>query len=367
MSTNKPIRLDPHGEAILEQYRSLLPLFNKMEEIIPGRIRTVFEEAGIVVAALEHRVKTEASLAGKLELKGSKYTDLFDLTDILGLRVITFYIDDVDKVASVIERLFEIDWANSVDKRKLHEIDSFGYLSLHYICRIPESLYSDPAHPEVNKIRFEVQMRTVLQHAWANLNHDTGYKSGVEVPKAYLRNINRLAGMLELADEQFSRIRTELNDYRRQVQGLVASGRLEEVPLDGDTFRSYLALNPFNNLNRKIAAVNQAEIQDSSLMPYLAIFKGLGCNTLGDIATIIKNCSEAAYQIACYQIGLTDLDIISSTLGPQDLCIAYILKNGGGKAGIKYFFDMLNGPSESHEMIAEMLVEQAADLPFMNQ
>ena len=265
------------------------------------------------------------------------------------------------------ERLFEIDWENSIDKRKAHEIDSFGYLSLHYICRIPESAYTDPEHPELNKIRFEVQMRTVLQHAWANMNHDTGYKSGVEVPKEYLRNLSRLAGMLELADEQFSQIRNDLTNYRRRVQGLVASGNLDEVPLDGDTFRSYLQLRPFDKLNSRIAAVNQAEIQDVNLMPYLTVFKEMNCKTLGDVARLIKDYFEGAYQIACYQIGLTDLDIISSSLGPQDLCIAAIVKNGGGKRDIKRLFDALNGESESNEMMAEFLLDQVKDLPFMNQ
>ena len=203
----------------------------------------------------------------------------------------------------------------------------------------------------------------------ANMNHDTGYKSGVEVPRHYLRNINRLAGMLELIDEQFSRIRSELTDYRRRVQALVASGNLAEVPLDGDTFRSFLGLKPFDKLNRRIAAVNQAEIQEVSLMNYLSVFKGMGFKMLGDVAALIKEYGEAAYQIACYQIGLTDLDIISSSLGPQDLCIAYVLKNGGGKNGLKNLFDQLNGPSEGdvNETIAEMLLEQAKDLPFMNQ
>ena len=348
--------MDPHCEAILQEYRDNLAYFENSSAQITAKIRETLSNAGIIVAAIESRVKSESSLEGKLELKGGKYRSLADITDILGLRVITFYIDDVDKVASAVERLFEVDWENSVDKRKLHEIDSFGYLSLHYICHMKDSAY-----------RFEVQMRTVLQHAWANMNHDTGYKSGVEVPKEYLRNLNRLAGMLELADEQFSRIRTELTDYRRRVQGLVASGNLDEVPLDGDTFKSYLNLNPFTPLNRRIAAVNQAEIQDASMMPYLAVFKWLGCKTLGDIANMIKDYSEAAYQIACYQIGLTDLDIIASTVAPQNLCIAYILKQGAGKAGIRGMFDMLGGPSESNDTIAEFLVEQAADLPFMNQ
>ncbi len=354
MSENQ-YHLDAHCEAILEEYREHLPEFQAAGDKVYGKLKKVFDEAGLIVASIEYRVKTEKSLAGKLELKGAKYATLGDITDILGLRVITFYSDDVDKVASAVDRLFNVDWENSVDKRKLHEIDSFGYMSLHYICSMKGFPY-----------RFEIQMRTVLQHAWANMNHDTGYKSGVEVPREYLRNLNRLAGMLELADEQFSLIRNELTDYRRRVQALVASGNLAEVPLDGDTFRSYLSLGPFDTLNRRIAAVNQAEIQPVNLMNYMSIFKFLKCKTLGDIDRLIKEQSEAAYQLACYQIGLTDLDIISSSLGPQDICIAYILRSGGGKLGIKMFFDELNGVSESNASIAEFLVEETKDLPFMN-
>ncbi|MBQ9583724.1 MAG: hypothetical protein IJR25_05315 [Bacteroidales bacterium] len=361
------ISLDPHSEQLLEQYRALLPVYSKMAEVIPEKLQEFFAEAGFIVAAVERRVKAEDSLAGKLKLKGYKYKDIFDITDIIGLRVITFYIDDVDKVASVLERLFEIDWENSVDKRKIHDTDSFGYLSLHYICRIPESSYSDPEHPELNRIRFEVQMRTVLQHAWANMDHDIGYKSGVEIPKVYLRQLSRMAGMLELVDDEFSRIRRELSDYRRNVQNLVSSGNLSDVQLDGDSFRSYLAIGPFDRLNHRISSINQAEIQQVDMSAFLPIFKMLGFNTLGDISSLIKDFSEAAYQIACFQMGLTDLDILASTLAPQNLCTAYILKNGGGRIGLKRMLDILNGESEINGTMADFLMEQCKDLPFMNQ
>ena len=359
--------LDPHAQELLAQYDTLLPVYSQMDEVIPVRLKGIFDDAGIIVAALEHRVKTEGSLAGKLKLKGGKYKDIFDITDLVGIRVITFYIDDVDKVASIVERLFDVDWENSIDKRKAHEIDSFGYLSLHYICRIPESVYSDPEHPELNKIRFEVQMRTVLQHAWANMNHDTGYKSGVEIPTIYMRNMSRLAGMLELVDDEFSRIRRELSDYRRNVQKLVASGNLEEVQLDGDSFKSYLQIGPFDRLSERIASINQAEIQSVDLSAFLALFKAMGFKTLGDIDKLVKDYSEAAYQIACFQMGITDLDILSSSVAPQNLCTAYILKNGGGRTGLKLMLDALNGPSESNEFMADYLLEQSKDLPFMNK
>ena len=361
------ITLNPHTQDLLAQYRQLLPIYEKMGEVIPEKLKEFFAEAGIIVAAVEHRVKTESSLAGKLQLKGEKYHSIYDITDLVGIRVITFYNDDVDKVASVLERLFEIDWENSIDKRKAHEIDSFGYLSLHYICRIPESAYINPEHPELNQIRFEVQMRTVLQHAWANMNHDTGYKSGVEIPKVYKRNLSRLAGMLELVDDEFSRIRQELADYRRQVQNLVASGNLSEVQLDGDAFKSYLQIGPFDALMRQIAAINQAEIQLTDLSNFLPLFKAMEFQTLGDIDKLIKDYSDAAYQIACFQIGLTDIDILSSSVAPQNLCTAYILKKGGGCLGLKWMLDVLNGPSEVNKAMAELLMEQTKDLPFMNQ
>ena len=348
-------QLDAHCQAILEEYREHLPEFERVAKEVQASLTEVFSEAGLVVASIEHRVKTEKSLTGKLELKGAKYATLADITDIVGVRVITFYSDDVDKVASAVDRLYKVDWENSVDKRKAHEIDSFGYMSLHYICSVPDFPY-----------RIEIQMRTVLQHAWANMNHDTGYKSGVDVPKEYLRNLNRLAGMLELADEQFSLIRNEITDYRRRVQSLVASGNLSDVPLDADTFRSYLSLGPFDALNRRIAAVNQAEIQPVNLLNYLSVFRFLECKTLGDIDRIIKENADAAYQLACYQIGLTDLDIISSSLGPQDVCIAYVLRSGAGKLGLKKLFDEINGESDSNEMMAEYLLEEIKDFPFMN-
>ena len=356
-----------HTEELLTQYRKLMPVYEKMAEVIPEKLKDFFAEAGIIVAAVEHRVKTGSSIEGKLQLKGDKYQSIHDITDVVGIRVISFYNDDVDKIASVLERLFEIDWENSIDKRKAHEIDSFGYLSLHYICRIPKSVYNNPEQPEVNQIRFEVQIRTVLQHAWANMNHDIGYKYKMDIPKVYMRNLSRLAGMLELVDDEFSRIRQELTDYRRQMQKLVASGNLDEVPLDGDSFKSYLHIGPFDSLMRQIASINQAEIQPVDLSNFLPLFKTMEFKTLGDINKLVRDYSDAAYQIACFQIGLTDIDILSSAVAPQNLCTAYILKIGGGKLGLTRMLDILSGPSEVNKEMAELLIEQTKDLPFLNQ
>ena len=343
--------MDLHCEMILDEYREQLPVFEQMKTEVLRVLREALDRSGLVVTAIEARIKTEESLRGKLALKGAKYATLSDITDILGARIITFYTDDVDRIAAMAEQLFEIDWNNSVDKRMLHQLDSFGYNSLHYICKLPGYDY-----------RFELQLRTTLQHAWASINHDNGYKTGVEIPREYLRRINRLAGILEMADDEFSRIRTELTDYRRRVQQLVQNGKLDDVLLDGDTFTSYLQARPFDALNKRIAAINQAEIQEVPLIRYLRVFNAFGCKTLGDVQRLVKQYEEDAYRLARHQLGNTDLDIISSAVGVQNICIVCILATGGGKMGLVRFFDAINGHNTQNEAIAEMTFNLAKSM-----
>ena len=346
--------LDLHCQMILEEYRDALPDLERMRLQVLDTLREALERNGLVVTAIETRIKTEESLAGKLALKGGKYATLSDITDILGARIVTFYTDDVDRIASIAEQLFEIDWNNSVDKRRLHQLDSFGYNSLHYICRLPGF-----------DLRFELQLRTTLQHAWAAINHDTGYKSGIEIPREYMRRMNRLAGLLEMADDEFSRIRSEITDYRRRVQSLVQNGRLDDVLLDGDTFRSYLQAKPLDRLNKRIAAINQAEIQEAPLMDYLRVLKALKCNTLGDVSRLVRTYEEDAYRLARHQLGSTDIDIISSAIGLQNICIVCILKTGGGKIGLERLFDVLNGHNSQNAEIAEMTYQQARNIELI--
>ena len=359
--------LPPKETLILQEYRDKHAAFEKLLDVVKNTLTKNIASNHIYINAIEARIKAEESLAGKLERKAGKYNELLDLTDILGLRIITFYNDEVDKVAALVGRLFEIDWENSIDKRKMHDIHSFGYNSLHYICRLPKKLYEDPAFPELNEIRFEVQMRTALQHVWSVLNHDTGYKTTFEIPREYLRNMNRLAGMLELVDEQFCAIRTGIINYRRHVESLVHSGEFDEVSLDSESFGKYLELKPFDTLNKRIASINQAEILEASHMRFLSVFSHFGFKTLGDVDRMLINNSDDAYQLAAFQLAGTDLDIINSSLGVISLCTVYALKQGSGIEGIERFLEALNGKSKNNRTRAENLYRVAQKLPFMQK
>lgn len=353
------MKLDMHCEMILDEYRNRLPILSKHKDVVLDILKRTLKENNMVVTAIEGRIKTENSLTGKLELKGNKYHTIDDITDIVGVRIITFFSDEVDQIAALVERMFDIDWDNSVDKRKMLEIDRFGYMSLHYICRIPKTLYEDPEQPLLNEMRFELQMRTALQHVWANMQHDTGYKSEVEIPMEHQRSLHRLAGILELADEQFSRIRKEINDYRRNVQSLVASGNFDEVPLNGDTFRSYSELRPFQRLAEKIATINQAELYDDSPMPYYKVLLQLNMKTIGDVERLRTECSDGAYQLALIQLAGTGLDIVAYSVVLQNLCIVKILKLGFGVAGLTRMFNAIYGETAYNSQRAERIYRQA--------
>jgi len=113
--------LDLHATMLLDDYHQELPLYKQLCQIVVEQIGQMLKDSGIEVSSLGSRIKTEASFIGKLQRKASKYHSLSDITDIFGVRVVAYYNEDVDRIASMAENLFEVDWANSVDKRKMQQ------------------------------------------------------------------------------------------------------------------------------------------------------------------------------------------------------------------------------------------------------
>jgi putative GTP pyrophosphokinase len=123
----------------------------------------------------------------------------------------------VDHVCTLLENEFAIDHANSIDKRLFDKADRFGYSSVHYVVKMNEARSNLTEYKQFSNLKFEIQVRTILQHTWASIEHKLGYKSKDEIPKLVRRRFARLSGLLELADEEFVHIREQLDAYDQKL------------------------------------------------------------------------------------------------------------------------------------------------------
>jgi len=157
-------------------------------------------------ADVQSRTKSIDSVLRKLILK-SNYT--YDsLPDLVGVRVIVRYIHEVKQVSDVVAGLFNCTEAD--DKAVRLAEDGVGYLSIHREARLKAEDPDSGAFPAA-QFRAEIQMRTLAQHLWAEMSHDTFYKTDERAISAVLkRRINLMAGLLEVADNEFARLSGEV-------------------------------------------------------------------------------------------------------------------------------------------------------------
>ncbi len=236
---------------ILDEFDISEPVFKNLGTRLRDLLNQLVQAADVEVHTIEMRCKSRDSLRGKLARVPDRYSSLNEITDLVGLRVITHYTSDVDAVAEIIESQFEIDWENSIDKRAVLKPDQFGYLSLHFVASLSDQRSTLPENQPFAGLRFEVQIRTVLQHAWAEIEHDLGYKSTAAVPAVVRRRFSRLAGLLELADEEFLRLRKDLKEYQDKVAEGVKD-RPADVPIDDESLAALMEDSMMLELTQEI-------------------------------------------------------------------------------------------------------------------
>lgn len=339
---------------ILEDYRKQRDAFVKLGDVVHEMLSDIVQELGITVLGIEHRVKTEKSLAGKLERSGDWYSVFDDLTDILGARVICFFSDEIDKIGKKVEESFVIDWENSSDKRALIKADTFGYLSLHYICSLP---FGDKWPDEICGKRFEIQIRTTLQHTWAAINHDLGYKSEFGVPREIARQFARVAGLLELADDEFVRTRNNMTAYTEEIRQKIIDNTADDVLINMISLNEYVKRNSkMKELLKELSHISGAEISEIDPESYIVQLKFLGVETLGDLSKMMEKNRLLAVKLAKKVLSNADLDILSSSVGLRFLCRAELLNENYSFEKITDFLKLSMGTKEKAERRAKHLL-----------
>ncbi|WP_254617301.1 GTP pyrophosphokinase [Burkholderia metallica] len=265
-------------------------------------IRGFLAVQGVRHVDVASRVKDRSSLEAKIARKGhGRYKSLSDITDVCGVRVITYFEGDVKRVADIVEREFDVDRENSVDKSTPGDPDRFGYRSVHYVATLGKDRTALSEYSLYAGFKIEIQIRSILQHAWAEIEHDIGYKSAEAVPLIVKRRFSRLAGLLELADEEFMTIRRELDEYGRELPSRLAA-KSDEVSIDAESFFAFI------NSDATVRAIDE-EIARSVDAPLRALSKDnvsrrvaqlhtAGLKSIGELRTALQQNHDHVIEVA---------------------------------------------------------------------
>jgi len=202
-------------------------------------IEQILQDANIPFQSVQARVKSREKLKQKYLNPEKNYRQLDDVTDQAGLRVITYYEDEVDRVAEAIKQEFHIDTKNSVDKREV-EPNKFGYYALNYVCKYADTRISQVEYKRFSSILCEIQITSILRHAWSEIEHPWYDVKGAFPDQARIeRRFARMAALLEIAEDEFLNLRKIRSDYQKSLDVQVAAN-VPDVPVDVVSLRSLI-------------------------------------------------------------------------------------------------------------------------------
>lgn len=275
-------------ESIIEQYKSNVDRFEDLETKVYHLIQDLCKTSNVEIHHLTHRIKTEKSLQNKIDNKGDKYNSINDITDVVGFRIITLFENDVIEIAKIIKNEFLIDTENSQDKSEILSSNQFGYKSIHFICSIGNSRNKLPEFKNISAIRFEVQIRSILQHSWAEIEHKLGYKSEIEIPDKVKRDFSRIAGLLELADLEFIRIKEYLNNYSNKIS---INDNSKPISVDLVTTKKFLSESVMlNKIEKEISVLSGSPINGEIAGAWIVkILTFLEISDLNNLEEILKS------------------------------------------------------------------------------
>ncbi|MCX6822906.1 MAG: hypothetical protein NTX91_02820 [candidate division SR1 bacterium] len=208
-------------------------LIKYIRNLLDGKIKT---------HSITGRCKEKNSFMGKISKTPDKYKSLSDMTDLSGIRITALFESDVDKISSILSRNLIVDHDNSIDKRTLIDADRFGYASLHLIVSLPEN-YDKTKYLKFSGMKAEIQIRSILQHARAEIEHGLGYKNNLNVPYEMRRRFSRIASLLEIADEEFDKIKQDLQTYSLDIDKHIKDNS-KSTPLNFISLKALIKGNP---------------------------------------------------------------------------------------------------------------------------
>lgn len=168
--------------------------------------------------SIESRPKSLSSVREKIQRKGYENPDE-ELVDLIGLRIIMYYDSHVDYVVGVLGRELSVVAEHTEDKRSAGVEKPDGYRSYHVVARLDDKRAALPEWRDFPNRLFEIQVRSILAHAWAAIDHSMEYKRAGKITPASKALLRTIATNLREADKQFNELR-DLEDINRSAETL---------------------------------------------------------------------------------------------------------------------------------------------------
>jgi putative GTP pyrophosphokinase len=237
-------------------YEQNLSLLEDASSSFTALLTALISNSGSMAEAkIEGRIKDKEECIRKfsrkyratLEQSTTPYEIAPYITDLIGLRIVCLYEDEIDKIAGIVRSHFEvIDVTDKVSAVESTE-DSFGYKGLHMDLRLNAARTELPEYISYAPLRFELQVRTIIQDSWSALDHKIKYKKSI--PNQLKRRINVLSALFELADREFRQIRDSTEVALREApdetvgqQPQVGSPQREQPPVSGGELNAFTFL-----------------------------------------------------------------------------------------------------------------------------
>lgn len=247
-------------EAVLAEFGRREPILASFCARTKSLIEAILQDANLRYQSVQARVKSKGKLEKKYLDPSKSYRQLDDITDLAGLRVITYYEDEVDAVAAVLEHEFNIDRKESVDKRST-EPDRFGYRAINYVCSHLEKRILDVEYKQFAGVKCEIQVTSILGHAWSEIEHEW-YDLRDAYPDDVKRRFSIIAALFELAGREFVDIRKSKAQYERAVALQVEAG-VSDIPVDAVSLRTFIEQEPLvAEIDLKVASILGLELRE---------------------------------------------------------------------------------------------------------
>jgi putative GTP pyrophosphokinase len=232
--------MDPEKQiSVVETYTHVRPKYERFTQRLDGLIRELLEAQRIDFHVIESRTKDIASFKEKIARANKGYQDsLSEITDLSALRIITYYQDEADAIGKLLYSEFTVDKTNSVQHAASGS--EFGYRSAHYVLELSRNRAELAEWAAFDSMRAEIQVRTVLQHAWAAISHKLQYKREEDVPTTLQRKLFRLSALFELADDEFISLRETSATVSTEIRKQFDEGNLQ-LPLDSVSVSKLIA------------------------------------------------------------------------------------------------------------------------------